>query len=86
MCDVNVIVAGIRSFFASHLSEADAVLSSLGAPVPMDSSSTLIREISNRLESLVPVNDLVERRRWRDERLAALAKLRSDLDKGRDFS
>lgn len=75
---------GIRSFFASHLNEADAVLSSLGAPVPMDSSSPLVGEISNRLESLVPVKDLVERRRWRDERLAALAKLRSDLDKDRD--
>lgn len=84
MCDINVVVAGIRSFFASHLNEADAVLSSLGAPVPMDSSSPLVREISNRLESLVPVKDLTERRRWRDERLAALAKLRSDLDKDRD--
>lgn len=36
--------------------------------------------IASDVEQRVQVNQLVQRRQWRDTRLAALAKLKKDLD------
>lgn len=71
---------GIRSFFALEGEEVNVVASSLGSPVSMNSTTDLIKKISDRLTDVVPVERLVERRKWRDDRLAALARLRKTLE------
>lgn len=70
---------GIRSFFELEGEEVDTVASSLGPPVSMKSTTDLIKKISDRLTEVVPVECLGERRKWRDDRLAALARLRKTL-------
>ena len=40
-----------------------------------------LEQITEELEAKIPLNKLQERRQWRDTRLAALAKLKNDLEK-----
>jgi len=54
------------------------IVSSFG-PHPHLGGATADHIVSD-LEQKVPVDQLVQRRQWRDTRLAALAKLKKDLD------
>ncbi|XP_064613854.1 lambda-crystallin-like [Liolophura sinensis] len=51
---------------------------SFGEPIPMSGSS--LDRIHNELNKVTPVENISSRRQWRDRRLAALAKLKSDMD------
>lgn len=70
---------GIREFLKSEEEVSYQVQSSLNIPSSMNSKSSLVEDINKQLELLVPTESLTERRKWRDVRLAALAKLRNDF-------
>jgi len=50
-------------------------------PAPSWETPALLERVRSQLEAAVPLEKLEERRRYRDVRLAALAKLKRDLDK-----
>jgi len=50
-------------------------------PAPSWESPELLAKVKMQLEAKVPLDQLDERRRYRDVRLAALAKLKKDMDK-----
>lgn len=54
------------------------IVSSFG-PHPRPGGATA-DQIAKDLEQRVPLEKLVERRQWRDTRLAALAKLKQNVD------
>ena len=49
-------------------------------PIPKLGGETA-EKIFNELSKEAPVDKLVERRRWRDARLAGLAKLKNEMEK-----
>jgi len=50
-------------------------------PAPSWESPELLAKVKMQLEAMVPLDQLEERRRYRDVRLAALTKLKKDMDK-----
>nr|XP_034331271.1 lambda-crystallin homolog [Crassostrea gigas] len=50
-----------------------------GAPRKME--GPILDKIQNELASRIPLDQLNERRKWQDIRLASLQKLKNDLDK-----
>jgi len=50
-------------------------------PAPSWESPELLAKVKMQLEAMVPLDQLEERRRYRDVRLAALAKLKKDMGK-----
>ena len=51
-----------------------------GPAVSMNPESTHMAEVQSQLCEVTPLDDLQDKRKWRDERLALLAKLRKDMD------
>jgi len=74
-CHLNA--EGILNYCDRYGESIDRIVNDFGPP-PQMSGSTAER-ISAELTALVPVDKLEERRRWRDERLAELARLKRSL-------
>ncbi|XP_050393223.1 lambda-crystallin [Patella vulgata] len=72
---------GMKSYIERYAEMVYRIQKSFGQPLPMGGETG--DKIHKELESYVcPVECLAERRQWRDKRLAALAKLKKEMDKG----
>ena len=69
---------GVRSFCSRYANAIDNIITSLGTPRP-PSEDTVIK-IADIMEEKIPLEALAARRKWRDSRLASLAKLKRDLE------
>jgi len=74
--NANGIDEYVRKYNKGYL----AVAKTLKPPLSWEQPE-VFEKVRSQLEAKVPLDQLVQRRKYRDERLAALAKLRRDLDK-----
>lgn len=70
---------GFENGVERYGSSIERVSSTFG-PVPSFSGEGL-KEVVNQMNERVPLDQLEERRKWRDRRLVALAKLKHELSK-----
>ncbi|CAG0887562.1 unnamed protein product [Cyprideis torosa] len=75
-------VVGMKAYLRTYGEAMLKAADDLG-PVPHESykeGTPTANDICRQLEELVPLDQLQARRAWRDKRVAALAKLKKDLD------
>eukprot|EP00057_Strongylocentrotus_purpuratus_P022485 XP_011676959.1 PREDICTED: lambda-crystallin [Strongylocentrotus purpuratus] len=70
---------GMQSYMERYTQSIQHVLGNFG-PTPTFTGSGLER-IIKEMDAKIPLDKLEERRQWRDTRLAALAKLKRDLER-----
>lgn len=73
------VCLGFSSYCERYGDMIHDIVSSFG-PHPQIFGGATADHIASDLEQKVTVDQLVQRRQWRDNRLAALAKLKKDLD------
>lgn len=71
--------AGMYNYMGKYGEMIYRVQCTFGAPRKME--GPILDEIQNELASRIPLDQLNERRKWRDIRLASFQKLKNDLDK-----
>lgn len=71
-------LGGMKEYFEKYAQGIFHVASTFG-PNPMMEGDVADR-ITRELEQMVPTQELTERRRWRDDRLTALAVLKKNMD------
>jgi len=74
-CHLNA--EGMLNYCDRYGGTIDRIVTSFGPPPQM--SGPTAERISAELNALVPLDQLEERRRWRDDRLAELARLKKSL-------
>ena len=70
--------AGLASYYERYGEMVYDIASSFG-PVPKWEGPTA-EKIVSEMSQRIPIESLVERRRWRDAHLAALTKLKKEMD------
>eukprot|EP00057_Strongylocentrotus_purpuratus_P034222 XP_794386.1 PREDICTED: lambda-crystallin homolog [Strongylocentrotus purpuratus] len=70
---------GMQSYMERYTQSIEHVLGNFG-PTPTFTGSGL-EQIIKEMDAKIPLDKLEERRQWRDTRLAALAKLKRDLER-----
>lgn len=74
-----IAFAGMYNYGDKYREMIYRVQCTFGAPRKMEGPT--LDKIQNELTSRIPLDQLNERRKWRDIRLASLQKLKNDLDK-----
>ena len=69
--------AGLQNYWDRYGDSIHRVVSTFGPPPPF--KGPLAERIAAEVNKVVPLDQLAARRRWRDERLAELARLKQRL-------
>lgn len=72
---------GMSEYFARYGAGIyDVSLTMAGRPPKMDGTSPTAKLITEQMNKVIPPEKLEERRKWRDQRLAALSQLKKKVD------
>jgi len=70
---------GVESYFDRYSHMIHTVAKDEGPPVdPTDKDK--MQDIFKQMNEILPIDDIPERRKWRDERIAALSELKRNMD------
>ncbi|KAK3597073.1 hypothetical protein CHS0354_022079 [Potamilus streckersoni] len=77
-CGPRRLSHGIKDFCERYSKDIYTLQESFGPPIALEGG--LIDKVQQEMEKIIPLDKLEERRKWRDERLSALAKLKKQLE------
>ncbi|KAL3837476.1 hypothetical protein ACJMK2_022830 [Sinanodonta woodiana] len=69
---------GIKDFCERYSKDIYTLQESFGPPIALEGE--LIDKVQEQMEKAIPLDKLEERRKWRDDRLSALARLKIQLE------
>jgi len=71
---------GVTDYCIRYGDTMNGVMSTFGPPPSMSSDTEAVHRISAALEERIPLDQLPDRRQWRNDRLIALAKIKRQMD------
>jgi len=71
---------GVVDYCIRYSDTINRVMSTFGASPSMAPDTESVRRIAAALEERIPLDQLSERRQWRNDRLIALAKIKKQMD------